>query len=641
MATEKQGLQVRKEKGSLFLSSSRTMPDYRQLELWLKKAHPHLVPVREDFWQWQKKEMAHLRRCLIAVSGSGDPLEWPAFPWIRFSEELPVLEDYLSSYSGVFTGSESIYPPCPPTGFYKEGDLICRLLQDQSQVHFPIDGETIQTNHLSHAMEYRALKTGYLYFLKGQVSLLVLEEMDDWKMNLYIRMCPVITSQREELGAFLSSYVRQVRTQYSEASFLIQDGSELLPYLDEDTPRKIQFCQGTAMEPARDARLEILKKRDQDVSEELDYKELHQYIEVQKEEELAVKYSLNPGRDGKDLEGTLQEAGQARDIQVRIKGPIRKEVRNGHTHYIAEEGGLFLTSENSLEVKEIFRIEGDVDYHTGNVEYDKVVEILGDVKSGFQVISKSDIVVHGCVENGVVLESGGDSLVLGGVLGEDTRIQAEGQVRVSYLQDARLFARGDVYVEKNVLRGSIYSGGILQVEGKGVNTSRHGVIMGGRYSALGGMKLLALGAEAVESFFTVGHNEEETRAILHIRKTLASFEREQVTLMQKLPLDLNDPASRSKLKNLDPESKKEISALLLQMKNYSEKREILQKEELEHLEKEYTDEEQMPCITVENALYGENHIQMGTNRRSYNFQGMEGQEIYLFKKQILLRDIKG
>lgn len=641
MAADKQGLQVRQEKGSLFLATSRSLPDYRLLEQWLVKKHPHLVPVREDLWNWQLKEQANLQRCLIAVSGAGNPLEWPAFPWIRFYEELQILEDYLSSYSVVFSGSDNTYPPCPPTSFYREGELICRLFQDHSHPSIFIDEEYIQINHQEKTLDYRALQTGYLYFPRGKMSLQPLEEIDDRKTHLYIRMYPVIPPQRVELRDFLMTYIRQKRSLYSEASLLLQDGSELLPYLDEDRPRKILFCQGTAMEPAQDARLEILKKKNQESNEERDYKELHQYVEVHKGEELAVKYFMNPGCDGKDLEGNILQAGQPRDIQVFTKGPVKEETREGHTLYIAEEGGLFLASENYLEVKEIFRIEGDVDYHTGNVEYDKLVEIMGDVKSGFQVISKSDIVVHGCVENGVILESGGDSMVLGGVLGENTRIYAEGHVRVSYLQDARLFALGNVYVEKNVLRGSIYSGGVLQVEGKGVNTSRHGVIMGGRYSALGGMKLQALGAEAVESFFTVGHNEKETRAIMEIRKTLASFEREQVTLMQKLPLDLNDSSSRSKLRNLDPESKKKISVLLLKMKGLSEERERLQKEEAEHLEMEYAEEEIMPSIFVDKTLFGNNHIQMGKIRRTYHFQDSENQEIYLFRKQILLRDIRG
>lgn len=639
MAAEKRELHFYQDKSCLFLNSPDPLPEYRQLEAWLEKQHSHLFPVRKEFWLWQVDNHNILNRLLIASSSKGHSVDFPAFPWLRFSEEMMVLEDYLQPWTNLFARGEMIYPPVPATAFCREGDLICLVHLEHSRLPLSIDLKRIDMNQQGNVLEYRALRSGYLFFQNGKLSLMDLDENDSADNNLYLRIGPVVESQKRELMNTFSRKIQEKRAMFPDAAYMLQDGSELISFLNADTPRKVLFCQGKIMIPARDAYLEILKKPVEKQADDQDYKEIRQYCQVKAGDEIAVKYLMNPGQDGMDLEGHILEAGSARDINVKVKGPIRQEVRDNMLFYIADEGGLFIAGENFLEVKEVFRIEGNVDFHTGNVTYDKMVEILGDVKSGFRVVSKSDIIIHGCVENGVILESGGDSLILGGVLGEDTRIKAHGKVQVSFLQEAHLYALDDIIVEKNVLRGSIYSGGKLSVLGKGVGTSHHGAILGGEYSALHGMRLFSLGSDAAETSLTVGHDQEMSRRISEIQKTQASFEREQITLMQELPLDLNDPASRRKLQNLDEQSKKEMSRILLQMKNLSAEREKLHAEEVIRQEKEYTPEEQMPVIQVEKGLFGMNHIQIGRNKRNYHFEDMEEREIYLFKKEILLRDI--
>lgn len=639
MAAEKRDFRLQQDKSCLFLTSSDPLPEFRQLEVWLEKQHSHLLPVRREFWQWQVDQRSFLNRLLVACDQKGHPVDFPAFPWLRFSEEIRVLEDYLQPWKDVFSGGEMLYPPAPATAFCREGDILCQVHLEHSRTLLSVDAERVQMNQQGDVLEYRSLSSGYLYFLHGKLSLMDVEEKDSENINLFLRMGPVVEDQRVVLRDALSQLVRKGRALYPEAAFMLQDGSELIPYLDDDRPRKILLAQGKPRMPARDASLEILKKPEQKPGEKQDFKEIRQYCEVKSGDEIALKHLINPGQDGMDLEGHALEAGSARDIHVKIQGPIRQEVRDDTLVYIADEGGLFISGENTLEVKEVFRIEGNVDFHTGNVEYDKMVEITGDVKSGFHVISKSDIIVHGCVENGVILESGGDSMVLGGVLGEDTRIKAHGKVQVSFLQDAQLYALDDITVEKNVLRGSIYSGGKLRVLGKGVGTSHHGAILGGEYSALLGMRLFSLGSDAAETSLTLGHNLEMSREIAEIQKTQASFEREQITLMQELPLDLNDPVSRRKLQSLDEHSRKEMSRILIQMKNLSAEREKLHAEEVLRQEKEYTPEDQMPVIQVEKGLFGVNHIQLGKHKRNYHFADMEEREIYLFRKEILLRGI--
>ena len=51
------------------------------------------------------------------------------------------------------------------------------------------------------------------------------------------------------------------------------------------------------------------------------------------------------------------------------------------------DGCLFIKS-GVLHVDDVYQIRGDVDFHTGNIDFNGDVIIGGDVKSGFQIISK-------------------------------------------------------------------------------------------------------------------------------------------------------------------------------------------------------------------------------------------------------------
>ena len=66
---------------------------------------------------------------------------------------------------------------------------------------------------------------------------------------------------------------------------------------------------------------------------------------------------------------------------------------------IANINGCLFIKSGVLHVDDVYQIRGDVDFHTGNIDFNGDVIIGGDVKSGFKIISKGNIYVNGTVES--------------------------------------------------------------------------------------------------------------------------------------------------------------------------------------------------------------------------------------------------
>lgn len=67
-------------------------------------------------------------------------------------------------------------------------------------------------------------------------------------------------------------------------------------------------------------------------------------------------------------------------------------------------------------VSDVYEVPADVDNSTGNIEYSGSVTVRGNVKGGFRISAKGDIVVEGIVED-AELYAGGQIIVKRGIHG--------------------------------------------------------------------------------------------------------------------------------------------------------------------------------------------------------------------------------
>jgi len=141
-------------------------------------------------------------------------------------------------------------------------------------------------------------------------------------------------------------------------------------------------------------------------------------------------------------------------------------------------------------VDNVYYIDGDVNFKTGNVKFDGVILIEGDVRSGFRVDATESLIVNGMVEAASLYSRNGDITIKHGIMGQDrAKILSGGNIKCTFIQNANVSARKDITVEKYILNSVVQSGGAISV-----NTAE-GLIRGGKVLAEDRIDVRVVGGE--------------------------------------------------------------------------------------------------------------------------------------------------
>jgi hypothetical protein len=207
----------------------------------------------------------------------------------------------------------------------------------------------------------------------------------------------------------------------------------------------------------------------------IDFKENSVVVNVTENQLLAVVKEGTPGKPGYDVFGNEIQPQELEDVKPNIGKNVR--VSDNETKYYAEIDGWVIYDNNTLKVDDIYHIDGDVDYSTGNITSLGAVVIKGAVKDGFKVQASGDIIVE--TVEGAHLSSESNIYIKSGVQGKGSAlIQAKGEVHSKFIEQATVEAGKDVVVDEAILHSEIYSkNNIIVMKGK------KGLMVGGLYSA--------------------------------------------------------------------------------------------------------------------------------------------------------------
>jgi len=200
-----------------------------------------------------------------------------------------------------------------------------------------------------------------------------------------------------------------------------------------------------------------------------DYKNRDQITRVAKDTPLArVLPPLNEPKAGKNVYGKEIPPSTSRNEDLLIGANIRVEnEEEGVRLLYADSDGELVVGKNSIEVKGVYTIQGNVNIKTGNIKFPGTVQVSGDVESGFAVLSDGDVKIGGSVDASLV-SAGGDILLKGGVKGNQKGVlRAKGNILAAFIEQATILAVGNMKVLKNCLRSSIKCNGKLSIPEKG------------------------------------------------------------------------------------------------------------------------------------------------------------------------------
>jgi len=227
----------------------------------------------------------------------------------------------------------------------------------------------------------------------------------------------------------------------------------------------------------------------------IDFKERGKIPFVKKGEFLAAKIFANEGKTGIDVTGSQIEVEEAVEVPFEAgSGTTLSE--DGQRIYAETEGQPHLDAFGKISVFPELSIQGDVDYNTGNIEFDGNLVVSGTVKAGFKVKGASLIAEQ--VE-GAEIDLSGDLNVSSGII-DAHLVNVKGTVQAKYVNNSVIDAFGDVIIQREIIDSKITIGGALMNE--------TGSIMGCEISAKMGVETGSIGTEVSKpSKFRVGVDE--------------------------------------------------------------------------------------------------------------------------------------
>ncbi len=207
---------------------------------------------------------------------------------------------------------------------------------------------------------------------------------------------------------------------------------------------------------------------------------------VDEETILGTVPPLVPAKEGIDVRG---EAIKPRRVPERLElGDTVRRADDNPSQIISSVPGKIVLCGNKLRIEEVLRVEGGVDFSTGNIKSPVAVHVTGAVLDRFEVRSAKSITV-GTVIEAAHIEAAGDVTVRGGIAGRNAgKVRAGGRIVAKFCSEAHIFARGDVLIGSQVLNSRVHTRGKLVAE--------HSVVLGGHIYAASGADVGVLGCDS-------------------------------------------------------------------------------------------------------------------------------------------------
>jgi uncharacterized protein (DUF342 family) len=188
-----------------------------------------------------------------------------------------------------------------------------------------------------------------------------------------------------------------------------------------------------------------------------------------------------PGIAGTDIFGESIPAPEPKTEKLRCGiGTTCSE--DGKQCFAANDGEPHVSFGGRITVLNRFDVDGDVDLHTGPIDFQGNVTVSGTVREGFQV-SCSSLKAGGI--SGAEIHASGDVTVTGGIF--NSKVTARGSVRARHITGSVLEAFGDVAIEKEIIDSTITNSGRCIIDS--------GIILSSRISSTQGIYAHQVGTE--------------------------------------------------------------------------------------------------------------------------------------------------
>jgi len=314
-------------------------------------------------------------------------------------------------------------------------------------------------------------------------------EISNDKMQAYLTLYPPDINANQQI--LVDDILKELEKNKVIKGIDVQKIKEILE--QKIYGKKILIAQGQLPQNGADAyfkyyfnahkEVKFIEKPDGSV----DLREMNLIETIKKDALLCEKIEPTPGVDGFDVTGKILKAKPGDDLIIK-NGPNTYLDASKQKVFAAKDGEPLFNDAGEVMVNEICKISGNVDYSTGNIDFNGAVVVEGRVEDNFVIKAAGDVHIVGNVGKSVI-QSKGNVIVDGGIIGKDECIIiAEKNVYAKFIEHANIFARQDIICKKMIMHSRINAGRSIIVAGD------RGALIGGIARAGETIRVNELGA---------------------------------------------------------------------------------------------------------------------------------------------------
>lgn len=325
--------------------------------------------------------------------------------------------------------------------------------------------------------------------------------------------------------------------------------------------KKTLIAEGILPEKGQNAKISYYKiapkKPTLDDKNNANHYEMNLINNVKKGDWLGEKIPATKGKDGKNIYGEALPGslGEDRHLKYDYKS-VNCIEKNKVEQLVAKKNGAVVKKGGKIAVDNLLVIHGNVDYDTGNIDFDGNVVIRGTVRDQFSVRATKDISIEGDIGVGAAkkIESvDGDVYIKGGLNGKGVTVITANNIFLKYVKEGILKAKKDIHIGLYAIDTIIESENVFLSEKKGK-------IIGGQLNAKYRVESNAIGnqMERVTAVNLEGFDREKLYA--HLKSLNIGFDR---MLSKKNKLERKLRIFENNLSRLDEKSLNTYNALVV------------------------------------------------------------------------------
>jgi len=175
---------------------------------------------------------------------------------------------------------------------------------------------------------------------------------------------------------------------------------------------------------------------------------------------LGEKKHATGGTAGKSVKGRVLKPEPGSDMPMMFDRKTVREVEDSDMTvlYAAIDGAVHYTADR-ISVSNHLEVDGNVDYKTGNIDFDGFLTVKGTIEDGFSIKARKDIEILGIYGVGGVKEivsEEGSIYIKGGVAGKNKAvIRSKGNIYTKFASDVTIECGGTLHIGFYCLNSNI------------------------------------------------------------------------------------------------------------------------------------------------------------------------------------------